>query len=274
MVGLMVRRWNSRSRRYRRWWCRNFADASTGAAGTVNTGGGGGGGDGGTGGAGVLACHCSLSHTNYGTLYLGSTNTSSADLAEYYVSGDDSIEAGDVVTISQKSKVKSQNGEDVDNKGVLMKADKPYDSKLIGIISTNPGVLMGSVDGENKADKRMLALAGRVPVKIDPDSPPIEVGDFLTSSSKPGYAMKATKAGYTVAKALESWAPGGPELVEGFVTLSYYMGELTEQGNLKTVYADRIESNAIRTKTLEVGGRDMLKEIDDLKRRLDALEKR
>lgn len=38
-----------------------------------------------------------------------------------------------------------------------MKADTPYDQKLIGIISTNPGV-------------RMLALSGRVPVKIDPDS--------------------------------------------------------------------------------------------------------
>ncbi|MDP1722089.1 MAG: hypothetical protein Q8L37_02675 [Candidatus Gottesmanbacteria bacterium] len=43
----------------------------------------------------------------YGTLYLGATNTSSADLAEYYVSGDSSIAAGDVVVINQKSKVKT-----------------------------------------------------------------------------------------------------------------------------------------------------------------------
>ena len=77
-----------------------------------------------------------------------------------------------------------------------MKTSKPYDSKLIGIISTNPGVLMGSIDsstGSEQADKRMLALSGRVPVKIDPNSPPIEVGDFLTSSDKPGLAKKPPK---------------------------------------------------------------------------------
>src|SRR3989338_10624008 len=94
-----------------------------------------------------------------------------------------------------------------------MKASKPYDGKVVGIISTNPGVLMGSIDGDTgKAEKRMLALAGRVPVKIDPDSPPIEIGDFLTSSTKPGLAMKATKAGYTVGKALENWSCATPEV--------------------------------------------------------------
>ena len=141
---------------------------------------------------------------------------------------------------------------------MLRKADKPYDRETRGIISTNPGVLMGSIDGENKEDKRMLALSGRVPVKIDPDSPPIEVGDFLTSSDKPGLAMKATKAGYTVGKALEgvelpvviasaAWRSHTDEIassqtprndntckptIEVFVNLGYFAGELTEDGFL------------------------------------------
>ncbi|MEK7544484.1 MAG: hypothetical protein AAB557_06525, partial [Patescibacteria group bacterium] len=207
------------------------------------------------------------------------------DLAEYYVSGDKTIEAGDVVIISDSkyqitdSKDKT---EELVSQGVLRKAEKAYDRKLIGIISTNPGVIMGSVDGDTgKQDKRMLALSGRVPVKIDPDSEPINIGDFLTSSTKPGLAMKATKAGYVVGRALENWKPKGPSNIEAFVSLSYYMGDLTEKGDLRTLTADTIKANTVSTKTLDVGGVDVLdrmnkqqNEIDDLKRRLENVEKR
>ena len=47
-------------------------------------------GTGGAGGSGIVI----IRYLTYGTLYLGATNTSSADLAEYYVSGDKNIEAG------------------------------------------------------------------------------------------------------------------------------------------------------------------------------------
>ena len=76
------------------------------------------------------------------------------------------MEAGDVVAIANIQPV-TDNNQLVETKGVLMKANKPYDSKLLGIISTNPGVVLGSIDGDTgKKDKRMLALSGRVPVKI------------------------------------------------------------------------------------------------------------
>lgn len=151
-----------------------------------------------------------------------------------------------------------------------MKADTPYDRNLIGVISTSPGVLMGSVDGTDQSDQRMLALAGRVPVKIDPDSPPIAVGDFLTSSTKHGLAMKATKPGYVVARALESWQPGGPDRIKAFIQLTYYMGDIDPWGNFRTLEVDTLKVN----KTLEVGGVNVMDEINDLKRRLEALEKR
>ena len=266
--------------------------ATTGTASTANTGGGGGGAGtpsgaynraGGAGGSGIVIIRYPT--TTYGTLYLNSVDTSSADLAEYYVSGDKTIEAGDVVIISDSkyqitdSKDKT---EELVSQGVLRKAEKAYDRKLIGIISTNPGVIMGSVDGDTgKQDKRMLALSGRVPVKIDPDSEPINIGDFLTSSTKPGLAMKATKAGYVVGRALENWKPKGPSNIEAFVSLSYYMGDLTEKGDLRTLTADTIKANTVSTKTLDVGGVDVLdrmnkqqNEIDDLKRRLENVEKR
>lgn len=271
-------------------------------AGTANTGGGGGGdwnqSNGAAGGSGIVIIR--YGGINYGTLYLGSTNTSSADLAEYYISGDDSITAGDVVAISnQEVRIRNQGEteEVVTTKGVLRKARHPYDPNIIGIISTNPGVIMGSIDGDTgKKDKRMLALSGRVPVKIDPESPPIAVGDFLTSSTKPGFAMKANKQGYVVGRALEAWDcrstrteqiptngtnRGCQPTIEAFLSLSYYMGELTEKGDLRTFMADTIKANTVSTKSLDVGGVDVLDrlnkqqtEIDNLKRRLEAVEKR
>jgi hypothetical protein len=200
-------------------------------AGVTNSGSGGGGGrtnSSGAGGSGVVIIRY-ITPSNYGTLYIGATNTTSADLAEYYLSGDKSIEAGDVVVISD-TKVLDNGVEEVQNQGVLRKATKPYDSKLVGIISTQPGLVLGSIDGDTgQADKRMLALSGRAPVKIDPQSPPIAVGDFLTSSRKPGLAMKAIKAGYTIGKALESWQPGRSERIEVFIHLGWYAGDLTAE---------------------------------------------
>lgn len=132
---------------------------------------------------------------------------------------------------------------------------------------------MGSVDGENKEDKRMLALAGRVPVKIDPDSLAIAVGDFLTSGSRPGLAAKATRQGYAVARALESWSPGGPDRIEAFIQLTYYMGDIDPWGNLKTLEVNTLKANTIETKELTVGGVDILKEIDRLRKEIEELKR-
>ncbi len=233
------------------------SSCSGGTAGTANTGGGGGAGGGGgcsgaAGGSGIVIIRYITS--SYGTLYLGTTNTSSADLAEYYVAGDKTLSAGDVVSISN-TKVLDDDRQEVTNQGVMRKADKPYDSKLLGIISTNPGVVLGSIDGDTgKADKRMLSLSGRMPVKIAPDSQDIDIGDFLTSSdSHPGMAMKATRAGYTIGKALESWQSGGPAMIEVFVNLGYNMGpieqivkELQEENKKLQIRVSKLEETLTR----------------------------
>jgi hypothetical protein len=164
-------------------------------------------------------------------------------LAESYVTGDSSISAGDVVKIATDMSVQTATGGAVINKGVLMKADYPYDNHILGIISTDPALTLGSKDeGTNQSDQRIVALSGRVPVKIDPASPPITVGDFLTASTKPGYAIKATKAGYTVAKALESWSPDRTGTIMAFVNLGYYdpdvNGNISQYSLLSSIASD------------------------------------
>jgi hypothetical protein len=69
----------------------------------------------------------------------------------------------------------------------------------------------GITEGEtiDKNNLRPLALAGRVPVKVCIENGPIQIGDMLTTSSTPGFAMKATDRnlgfGAIIGKALESF---------------------------------------------------------------------
>jgi len=80
----------------------------------------------------------------------------------------------------------------------IKKSSQPYDKKAVGVVSTQPAIVieggrivaMGGWKGQNNTLKPAVALAGRVPVKATDENGPIAKGDLLTSSSKPGYAMK------------------------------------------------------------------------------------
>jgi hypothetical protein len=97
-----------------------------------------------------------------------------ADIAEFFlVEGD--CEPGDVLVV------------DPDNDKRLIRGRKAY-SIVAGILSENPGFLMGKGDDKNY---KPLALAGQVKCKATTENGPIKSGDLLVSSSKPGYAMRA-----------------------------------------------------------------------------------
>jgi hypothetical protein len=64
----------------------------------------------------------------YGTLFIGAVENAGADLAEYYVAGDKTIEPGDVVSFSNVKVIDSENQEVV-SKGVLRKTDQSYDRR-------------------------------------------------------------------------------------------------------------------------------------------------
>jgi len=87
----------------------------------------------------------------------------------------------------------------------VKKSSKPYDQALIGIESTDPTFISNPdlLSGANYISK--LALSGRVPTKVSTENGNIAPGDPLTSSSTPGVAMKATRSGPIVGKALESF---------------------------------------------------------------------
>jgi len=79
---------------------------------------------------------------------------------------------------------------------------KAYDSQVVGVVSNNPSIIAGRVEGKNKA---VIAMVGVVKVKASAINGQIKRGNLLVSSGIEGYAMKDGKgqSGTIIGKALE-----------------------------------------------------------------------
>lgn len=100
------------------------------------------------------------------------------------------------------------------DEGQLSLCARAYDKRAAGVISGagsfKPAIVLGSQPA--LANRRPIALIGRVYCKVDAQYGAIEVGDLLTTSPTPGHAMAATEAsralGSVVGKALQSLSTG------------------------------------------------------------------
>ena len=116
------------------------------------------------------------------------------DLAEYYPTKDTSLQAGEIVAL------------DFYNSIYVTRANNSNKSSIIGIISTLPGVALGQNENTNPNEKNIpIALAGRVPTKVNTEGGAISIGDKITLSSVPGVGKKATTASQSVGIALEPY---------------------------------------------------------------------
>ena len=131
--------------------------------------------------------------TNNGIYVAGS------DFAEALPVVDDraGYEPGDVLIVSSKVP------------GQVEKASRPYDLRVAGIYSTRPGMLGAEKNGTSRVDAMdvPVAIVGIVPTKVTTRNGRLRVGDLLTTSSTPGYAMRCANrvkcTGAIVGKALE-----------------------------------------------------------------------
>lgn len=101
--------------------------------------------------------------------------TGASDVAEYLPVAAD-VEPGTVLVI----------GPD----GVLTPSASAYDTGVAGIVSTVPGISLGAEE-EGNPGEALVAIAGRVPCRVDASNGPVHPRDLLTTSDRPGYAMKA-----------------------------------------------------------------------------------
>ncbi len=133
------------------------------------------------------------------------------DYAEgFNVSDKSGIEPGNVLCI------------DPENPGSLTISSSPYDTKVAGIAAGANNLGSGISLGGGTHDVN-VALAGRVYCNVDASSCSVKVGDLLTTSSIPGFAMKASDnkqaQGAILGKAMESLAKGSKGKILVLVTL-------------------------------------------------------
>ena len=128
----------------------------------------------------------------------GNIKATGSDFAEpFNIVNKSDLELGDVVVI------------DPDNPKHVKKATKAYDRTVAGIVSSErqAGYIAGA-RSDGTSDKP-IALVGQVICKVSTENGKIEIGDLLTTSNTPGYAMKATDKdlwdGATIGKALETF---------------------------------------------------------------------
>ena len=102
----------------------------------------------------------------------------------------------------------------IDDAGKLRESQSPYDKRVAGVVSGageyRPAIVLDRrASSEGRAS---IALVGKVYCKVDADPAPIAVGDLLTTSERPGFAMKAADPaqafGAVVGKALRPLRAG------------------------------------------------------------------
>jgi hypothetical protein len=128
------------------------------------------------------------------------------DLAEWVPATSD-MEPGTVVILNPEinNEVMPSNGE--------------YDTTVAGVVSAQPGILLG-VAGDSK---EQIATTGRVRVRVDATRSPIRIGDLLVTGAEPGTAMKSIpvemsgismhRPGTIIGKALEPLKSGVGEIL-------------------------------------------------------------
>ena len=111
----------------------------------------------------------------------GDIRLTNADCAEDFDIADaDSIEPGTVMVL----------GDDES----LHQSSQSYDKRVAGVVSGagkyKPGIVLDKQAAN--ANRKPIALMGKVFCKVDAQYASIEVGDLLTTSPSPGHAMKAS----------------------------------------------------------------------------------
>jgi hypothetical protein len=128
------------------------------------------------------------------------------DIAEWVPATED-MAPGTVVVLNPK------------NVNEVMPSGHPYDTSVAGVVSEQPGVLLGV----GSASKEQVATTGRVKVRVDATAAPIRIGDLLVTSGASGAAMRSIpvalgdtqihRPGTIIGKALEPLDSGTGEIL-------------------------------------------------------------
>lgn len=165
-----------------------------------------------------------------------------ADYAEQYpvASG---VEYGDIV-VPGTSEITTNDGQTMVQ---LVKSIQAYQGPVVGIVSNNYGDFTSAGYNIAAEDNPMpVALVGRVSVKVTGEGGSISAGDYLTTSSTPGKAMKATKVGRVIGMALEDW-DGVSSTLMVQVNNSWSMGDVLGTDGTSTLVTGNVIVSSVGT---------------------------
>jgi hypothetical protein len=153
-------------------------------------------------GAGVTGIGPIAGHFFGNVIVTGNIECCGADYAEDFdVAEPGAPEPGTVMVLDQ-------DGE------ALRQSTTAYDARVAGIVCGagpfRPGIILDRRPSDR--DRVPIALMGKVYCKVDASNEPVQVGDVLTTSATPGYAMRATDRerafGAVIGKALAPLSAG------------------------------------------------------------------
>jgi len=96
--------------------------------------------------------------------------------------------------------------------GIYDLSKEPYDSGIIGVISTSSAL---SLEDTNLAEGqgKLVAISGEAGVRVTTKNGAIKVGDFITSSATPGVGQKSLLSGQVLGVALQVYDSPNPDMV-------------------------------------------------------------
>lgn len=135
--------------------------------------------------------------------------TGASNIAKYVYITDTKATGGDIVVLTSKG---------------LTRARLPYDEKVRGIVVENPDIAIRTAQaplGTQSAKLwRPILDSGEMFVKVTSENGSIAQGDGIATSSTPGVGMLATRGGYIVGRALESYKNSNTKEI-GLIRVAY-----------------------------------------------------
>ena len=177
--------------------------------------------------------NCDNALRNAGSIYATDVSITAIDLAEQFpIDSDTELDPGDIVMIDSRQAPKCTRVGNLAGGAPNCEARAvgtvPFvkrssglageGKRIIGVVSTAPGVTLGGYARNDLIEYGSVpvALAGRVPLKVNLEGGNIDVGDRITAASEAGVGRKANSATeQVVAIALEPYEGGETELGNG-----------------------------------------------------------
>lgn len=112
----------------------------------------------------------------------------------------------------------------------------PYDSQVLGVVARDAAIIINS---SGIKDGLPIISNGTVYVLVSSKAGNIKKGDLLTTSTMPGVAVLAVKAGYVLGSALEDYNNSDPTKVDKIAAeldLHYFNTKPTLAGTLTDIF--------------------------------------